>query len=449
MRVKKSKILYDTITRLMRRQAHGNIRRMLLKSHPSEIASVVRQFPTEEAITLMEEIRGSDVEAKTFTELESAFLGSYLSVRDDKPHIAEVLQKLPDDEAAALLADLPTALAQEIISLMKGSTQAEVNEILQYAEDSCGRIMAVNVMSLNQDSTAAQAIGHIQSQPHTESLYYIYVIDEFGNLVGVVSLKQLLQVDGSRSLKDFMVREVVKVNVYDSKVKAADCIEEYNFVSLPVVDDAGKIMGMVTVDDVIDVIREEAQDEVLEMAGVEPEALEDFSFWRALSSRGLWYALLYLGGILCSELILHFFTDFPDRILILCFSPLAMRMGGSIAFQGMTFVNQGILNTGIDRGRATQALWGQNVVTLTMGLLLSLSVFFYMFFRFDNYHDVALIMGLALLVVAIVSALVGVALPFLFSLLRLDPLRASTRFVHFLMDGVSLVVFFKFSLKFW
>jgi magnesium transporter len=449
MRVKKSKILYDSITRLLRRRAHGNIRRMLLKSHPSEIASVVRQFPTEEAILLMEEIRDSDVEAKTFSELESAFLGSYLSARDDKVHMAEVLQKLPDDEAAALLADLPSLLVQEILSLMKGSTQAEVNEILQYAENSCGRIMAVNVTPLNQDSTAAQAIGHIQSQPHTESLFYLYVTDEFGTLVGVVSLKQLLQVEGRRSLKEFMVREVVKVNVYDSQVKAADCIEEYNFVSLPVVDDSGKFMGMVTVDDVIDVIREEAQDEVLEMAGVEPEALEDFSFWRALSARGFWYALLYLGGILSSELILHFFANFSDRIFVLCFAPLAMRLGGSIAFQGMTFVNQGIFNTGMDRGRATQALWGQNVVTLTMGLALSVAVSCYIFFRFDHFDYIAIIMGLSLFFVAVVSALVGIILPFLFRFLRLDPLRASTRFVHFLMDGVSLVIFFKFSLKFW
>lgn len=446
MEFKKSEILLATVKRLTRHSAPAHLKRLLIKSHPSEIAAVVRQLPDDDGVDLMSHIRGHGVEAGTFLELGGSFIETYLSLHEHKPeekkHIAEVLQKLPEDEAAHLLDNIAEDEAREIMSLMHAGTQQEVEEILEYEAGTCGRIMAVNVFALNQNLAAREAIAMIQKTETQESLFYIYVVDDYENLLGVVSLRQLLQVSQDMHLKDFMKREVISVNLYQSQEEAATLIEEYNFVCLPVVDEQGKFRGMVTVDDIIDYLRDEAQDDVLQMAGVVKDDIEDFSFFGGISSRALWYVLLIFGGILSSEIILCFFHGFPREVALLCFSPLVMRLGDSIATQTSTFVCQSLISQDIERGRALRAFWGQNLVTFLMGFMLSAGVFVYIWMRFD--HQIKFSLGIALGVVAVTLASIGVGLfvPLLASRLRLDPQKTSSRFVHFLMDVLTLVVFF-------
>ena len=446
MELKKSAVLLEMIRRLSRRDAQAHITRILLKSHPSEIAAVIRQLPEDEGVEIISYLRGSKVEAETFQELGGAFIETYLSVHNhgatEKKNLAEVLQRLPEDEIANLLGGLPEDEAREIMSLMQAPTQQEVVEILEYEEGTCGRIMAVNVFSLNQKLTARDAIAVIQRADTTESLFYIYVVDDYENLMGVISLRQLLQGVQDKQLKDFMKRDVIRVNVYQSQQEAATLIEEYNFVCLPVVDEEGKLKGMMTVDDIIDFLRDEAQEEVMQLAGVDKHDIEDFSFLQGLGARALWYILLILGGVLSSESILFFFPGFPSHIALLCFTPLVMRLGGSIATQTATFVCQSLMNQDIERARALRAFWGQNLVTAVMGVLLALCVYAYLWLRFDNNLWMALRIAVGVVAVTMVSLVVGLLVPWVAGKIRIDAQKVSSRFVHFLMDPLTLVVFF-------
>jgi magnesium transporter len=444
MKVNRAEMLLHSITRLLSRNADANIRRILAKSHPSEIASVIRQLPDDDGIHVINQIRDTIREPETFVELEGKFIQTYLDNTDDKNHIVKVMQELPDDEVANLLAEVEDETAQEILSLMKKSKKEDVSEILQYGEDTCGRIMAVDIHKFNQKLTAKEAITMIQNSKHVESIYYIYVVDDDEHLVGVISLRQLLQVQGKRVLKDFMVRELVSVNVYESQDKAAEFVEDYNFVSLPVIDDDGALMGMVTVDDVIDYIREEAQDEVLKMAGVEAEAIDDFSYLRAFGSRVLWYGLLFIAGVLCSEIILYYFKDVPYKLTYLCFAPLVLRLCGSMATQGLTFVMQGLFDEDIERSRSIRAFWGQMFITLLVTLLFASVVFCYAFFRFMEPAWTSFGMSVGILVVTVISIFIGVMLPIVFNKLNIDPQTASSRVIHVLMDALSLLIFFGF-----
>lgn len=444
MKINKSELLLHSVTRLLRRDANANIKRLLVKSHPSEIAAVVRQLSDDEGVQVMVQLAGTEKEVDTFVELEGKFLETYLLQTENHTHVAEVLGKMAEDEAAGLLAELDDELAQKLISLLKGDAREEVNEILQYGEETCGRIMAVNVLCMHKDKTAADAINEIQKSSGLESLFYIYIVDDLEKLVGVVSLRQILQVRPDRVLKSFMTQELIYVNVYDSQEKAADFVEEYNFVSLPVVDDEGVLVGLVTVDDVIDYIRDEAQEEVLQLAGVEPEAIEDFSYWRSFTARAFWYGLLFIGGVFCSEIVLHFFSNFPKETVFLCFAPLILRLGGSLSIQSMTIIDQGILNRDIERSRAVKAVWGQHGITLFVVLLLAIAVFAYGQLRIVS--DVITPLGLSLGLVAVSLFAIGAGslLPFIFDKLKMDPLQSSSRFVHFLMDALSLLIFFQF-----
>lgn len=448
MKMTKTEMLVQSVFRLLRRGARGHIERLLAKAHPSEIAAVVRHLALEDAIAVIRMNRDMEKEAKTFVELEGKFLQRYLDATGEKTHVAEVMQRLPEDEVAALLAELTPGTKEELLSLMKGTKKEEVSEILQYGEDTVGRIMAVNVFCLDQNMTAREAIDKIQQSSGLESLFYVYIVDEGGVLMGVVSMRQLLQVEANRVLKNFMTTEVLRVNVYDSQEKAAHLVAEYNLVSLPVVDDSGKLVGMVTVDDVIDYIRDEADDELLQFTGAEAEAIDDFSFWRAFVTRSVWYALLFVGGIFSSEIILYFFSSFPPEVISLCFAPLALRLGGSVAIQSITFINQGIFDENIERVRAWRALWGQSLTTLLVACLLGGGVFAYGYVRLSQEMALSLGLGLGLILVTLFSICMGLMIPALFHKLRFDSLQASSRFVHFLMDAMNLFVFFQF-LRVW
>lgn len=439
----KTDLLYDSIKRLQRRDAKAHIRKMLLKAHPSEVAAVIRQLSDDEAVELISLIRNSSVEVDVFSELGSGFLETYLDLNDsDKEHIAHVIQKIDHDDAAAILDEIDTDLADELMGLMKEAKKNELSEILDYEEDSCGRIMNKSVFFMNQDSTAKEAIESLQKTA-ASSVFYIYVVDDFKNLIGVCSLRQVLQVPQDKTLKTFMERNVKHVNVHQTQEEAALSIEEYNFVSFPVTNDQGQLLGVITVDDIIDYIRDEAQDEVLQLTGVESEGVEDFGFVRAFLSRGMWYGLLLLGGILCSEIILHFFNGFPRQILYVCFAPLVLRFGGSVSMQTSTFVNQSILDEGIEKERASRALWGQNLVILVVALLMGGIVFAYGYFRFEQNFVFPLSISVAMLTVTVFALMMGVLVPVIFHKLGMDALQSSSRFIHFLMDALSLLVFFE------
>lgn len=444
MKVNRTEMLIHSVTKLLHRDADAHITRILNKSHPSEVASLLRQLSTEDAKKVITCLRGLDIEAETFVELEGKFLQAYIKWTDDKTHVIELFQDLPEDEVASLLSDVDEDLSEELLSLMRKTTQQEVKEILQYEEDTCGRAMAVNVFRMDQEATAKETIEEIQKNSELESIYYVYVVDEFEKLVGVVSLRQILQVRSNRKLKTFMSTDVIRVNVHDSQERASHFVEEYNFVSLPVVEDDDTLAGMITVDDVIDLIRDEAQDEVLQIAGVESEAIDDFSFWRAFGFRILWFGLLFLGGVFSSEIILHYYSHFPHDIHYLCFAPLILRLGGSVATQTMAFMHQSLLSDDIERGRAFKAFRGQVGTTLLVTILLALAVMGYDYYRLSFDLVVPLGLGLGLATVVILSTVVGIFVPYIFDKMKLDSVTQSSRFVHFLMDVISLYIFFQF-----
>lgn len=444
MKINRTEMLIHSVTKLLHRDADAHIIKMLKKSHPSEVAALLRQLSTEDARKITECMRGLEIEAETFVELEGKFLQAYLDWTDDKAHVIKLFQELPEDEVAGLLSDIDEDLSEELLSLMRKTTQDEVKEILQYEEDTCGRAMAVNVFHMSQEATAKETIEEIQNSSELESVFYVYVVDEFEKLVGVVSLRQILQVRSNRKLKTFMTTDVIRVNVHDNQEKASHFVEEYNFVSLPVVEDDDTLAGMITVDDVIDLIRDEAQDEVLQIAGVESEAIDDFSFWRAFGFRILWFGLLFLGGVFSSELILHYYSHFPRDIHYLCFAPLILRLGGSVTTQTMAFMHQSLLSDDIERQRAAKAFRGQVGTTLLVTILLALAVMGYDYYRLSFDLVMPLGLGLGLVTVAVLSTLIGMIVPYAFDKMNLDSVTQSSRFVHFLMDVISLYIFFQF-----
>lgn len=264
--------LLETVQRLIRRGAHPNLARLLGKIHPADIAHLFRYLDLKDQRVLFNLIPDREIAGAVLVEVDHG-TGAQLLESLEKETITEVLQELPYDDAADIIQNMPEELAEEILHLMEDEDSDEIEELLKYAEDTAGGIMATEIFSLNEELTVREAIQAIQDAEDAEMVFYLYVTDEHGHLVGVLSLRQLLTVPPSRKLKDIMGREVISVQTGTDQEEVARVVEKYDILAVPVVNDTNKLMGIITVDDVIDVLREEATEDIYKMVGSSDEEL--------------------------------------------------------------------------------------------------------------------------------------------------------------------------------
>jgi len=263
----KFEIMLDSVRRLLRRGAIGNLDRMVNKMHPADIAKVLHHLHTaQEKRTVFELIKVEGKKARVLSEMDEVTLGEILT---DVPSsdIALMIRTLPDDDQAYILTHLPEERSQEILRFMKPEDSAEVKDLLQYEPQTAGAIMTADFFALPSDTTAQEAIRKLQQSTDTGNVFYIYVTDKEDKLVGVMSLRQLLLVSPDRTLGSMMTRDVISVTTDTDQEEVAKQVALYNLLAIPVVEKDNTLVGIITVDDVVDVMREEATEDMLKMSG--------------------------------------------------------------------------------------------------------------------------------------------------------------------------------------
>ncbi len=268
----KQQLLLDATKRLIRRGAFPNLAKLLAKSHPADIAHLFRYLDLKEQRILFNLIGDAEKSAYVLAELDHV-TGAQLLQQLDKETITEVLQEMPSDDAADIIGNMPEELAEAILNIMHDEDSEEIEHLLQYDEDTAGGIMSTEIFALAENFTVKQAIEAIQQAGDVEMVFYLYVVNEVGQLVGVLSLRQLLTVPPSKQLSDIMIRDVLSVRTDMDQEEVARMVEKYNILAVPVVDEMNSLKGIITVDDIIDVIRQEATEDIYKMAGASEEEL--------------------------------------------------------------------------------------------------------------------------------------------------------------------------------
>lgn len=292
----RTKKLAATVSKLYRRSAERNIKKIIAKSHSADLASMLEVLDADERVSIFQMVPGADTKAEILSHMSPA-LQEEISVVLNPNEVQEILGQMSTDDAADLLGHLPEDLSRQILKGMPTEDVQEVEELMGYPEDSAGAIMTSEVLSMSQDITVGEAIKIIQESPDELILFYIYVVNESNQLVGVSSLKQLILNRPNVLLKDIMESDVISVEVTTDKVDVSKIVEKYDFLALPVLDNSKNLLGVITVDDVIDVIREEASEELLSRGMAGNTSTENFL--DHLNARAPWFVVCLIGGVAC------------------------------------------------------------------------------------------------------------------------------------------------------
>ncbi len=441
MHEQKIQVLHGTVSKLLRRGAVTNLKKALGKIHPADIAHLFRYFELNDQKTLLELMPDVERAADVLSELEPETWPQLANLLN-KDYLMAVLHEMADDDSAVFIRSLSDELAEEILSDLHDEQSEDVEKLLGYDEDTAGGIMSTDVFSLDQDTTVKEAIAALQNSEDYEMVFYVYVTDEHNHLVGVLSLRQLLTVPPLTRLADIMSTNVMRVRTDMDQEEVAELVAKYNILAIPVVDDHGKLIGLITVDDVIDVMRDEATEDILRMAGTsEEELLLGYKSLQIARLRLPWLLATLVGGVITGSLMWLFRATLEQVIMLISFIPVITGMGGNVGGQTSSIIVRGFATGRIDFTMIRQVFLKELRVGLIMGVVCGLTIATVATIWHQNIF-LGLVVGLAMITAITVAACMAVIVTTFFRRIGIDPAIASSPFVQTVNDITGILIYF-------
>lgn len=443
----RSRILVDSIKRLLRRRAISHLRKIVNKTHAADLSVVFRFLSLPEQHKLFEMIKEPEQKGILLSELDEDILLDLIE-RIELDEIVEILEHVPNDDVADLLGRLSEEQSGAILERMKKEDSEDVEDLLRYEDDTAGGIMVTDFIALREDTTAREAIESLQKEyMDVEMPFYLYAVDEYGRLVGVSSLRQLVVVQPDTPLNDFMTTDVFFVQTNMDQEEVAKIVARYDILAVPVVDETHQLVGIVTVDDVIDIFRLEATEDILKMAGAGEEFVETKSVLKSTRIRLPWLFASCIGGIVAFLIIGHFEGSLRKLAYLAAFIPVIMGMGGNIGTQSSTIVVRGLATGRLHISDIWQVVSKELAIGLILGLVYGSLIGFVAQFQYSM-GMLAVSVGLAVLSSMSIAALVGSLVPMAFARISIDPAVATGPFVTTAIDIISVFFYFMIATTF-
>ena len=440
----RNRILIDSIRRLIRRGATSHLRKIINKTHAADLSVVFRSIPTTSQRQLFNMIEDPEKKGILFSSIDPDSINDLIedmSVDD----IVEIMDHMSADDVADIIAHLPEDLARATLERMNAEDSEEVEDLLRYEDDTAGGIMVPDFIALPENATAKEAIAAIQTDyPDVEMPFYLYVVDDYGRLVGVSSLRQLVVVPPETPLRDFMARDVFYVHTDVDQEEVARIVARYDILAVPVVSESNQLVGIVTVDDIIDIIRKEATEDILKMAGAGEQFVETQTVFRSTRSRFPWLFASCIGGVIAFFVIGHFENSLVQIAYLAAFIPVVMGMGGNIGTQSSTIVVRGLATGHFNVRDAGKVVAKELTIGLLLGLIYGLIIASVAQISYDK-AALAVSVGLAVLSSMSLAALVGSLVPMVFERINIDPAVATGPFVTTAIDIISVFLYFKIA----
>src|SRR5918994_2075346 len=366
-------VVLDSVKRLLRIGATANLLNLLQKQHPADLAQIFKSLLDNERQAVFSVLveRNPRLAMETMSEMGPE-QGAKLLTGRSAEEIAKLLQELPSDDAAALIDYLPEELSAEVLELMRRRESGQVESLLEYGEQTAGRIMNPSVFALGEDLTVGESITALQSSRDVEMVFYLYVVDARRHLVGVTSLRRLLLVSPETPLKRIMTPEVISVRVDTDQEEVARQVASYNLLAVPVVDEENKLVGVITVDDVIDVIKDEATEDIYRLAGVAGDERAFTPAMESLRKRLPWLGVNLVTAFLAAAVVALFEGTIDAFPVLAIFMPIVAGMGGNAGTQTLTVVVRGIALGELTWSNSRKALLKEVAVGLGNGIALGI-----------------------------------------------------------------------------
>ena len=430
--------------RLLKRGAISNLTNLIARLHPADIARLIMNLDTpQERRTVFELVKEVAEQGLVVSELSEEVIRELLEDRNASD-IAWMLRTVPADDAADILGVLPEDLAQNILPLMKAKESQEVANLMAYPKGTAGSIMTTEFFSLPEETMAREAIQRLQQATKAETVFYIYATDREGRLTGVVSLRELLVVAPTAPLKGLFLRDVISVGVETAQKEVASQVANYNLLAIPVVDADHRLVGIITVDDVVDVIRDEDTKDMLKMAGAtEEDAQMRTPSLLAASLRFPWL-FTNLAGSLVSGLILWWFRfTIQEVVAVVTFIPVIAAMGGNLGLQSSTLIIRGLATGRVEPSDIWKVVFRELRIGLLLGVVCG-TLLFLAGWAWQHNGYLGMVVGGAILTTFLISSSIATVTPLLLRKFHIDPAVAAGPFITTAMDitGVSIYLGF-------
>ena len=446
--------LFDTIQTLLDNKRYSTLRDILNTMNPVDIAAVFEDLQSEKTALLFR-LLPKEIAAETFVEMDEDTQQLLIHGFSDT-ELKEVIDELYVDDAVDLIEEMPANVVKRILRQADPQTRKEINEILKYPEDSAGSIMTTECVILRPKMTAEEAIKRIRRTGiDKETIYTCYVTENDLTLIGIVTIKTLLLCDDDEVIENIMEPNVISVNTLDDQELVAQMFNKYNFLALPVVDKEGRLVGIVTVDDAIDVMEEEATEDIQKMAAITPttdKPYDRIGVFETYLARIPWLLILMLSATFTGMIITGFESALAGSLVLSAFIPMLMDTGGNSGSQASVTVIRALSLGEIEFKDIFKVIFKEARVSLLCGVTLAAANFakIMLFDRLVLHNDnitlpVALVVCLTMVVTIFIAKLVGCTLPMIANKLGFDPAVMASPFITTIVDAISLVVYFEIA----
>ena len=432
--------LLEEIRQLIAEKKNAGLQAMMKEFHYADIAEIADELEVEEAtylIKLLDSEKTSDFLAEMHEDIREAVLKN-LTAKE----IAGELSELDTDDAADIINELPKELVQEVISEIEDRDHAkDIVDLLHYEDDSAGGLMAKELVKVNENWTVTTCIKEMRSQAENVTrVHSIYVVDDEGKLKGRLSLKDLLTTSSKTHIKDVYIPKVDSVNVNEKGEEVAKIMSKYDLEAIPVVDEIGRLVGRITIDDIVDVIREEADKDYQMAAGISQDVEVSDSIWILTRARLPWLILGLLGGLGAAAIMGTFEDMISKHAVLFFFTPLIAAMAGNVGVQSSAIVVQGLANDDL-KGSVRNHLIKEMLLALLNGFILAILLLLFTWI-WKGAFATALAISLSLIVVIVVAGFIGTFIPLFLNKRNIDPAIATGPFITTSNDIFGILIYF-------
>lgn len=441
--------LTDKITELLAEKNYREIKEIVNDERPQDVALLLENLPDKEMPPVFR-LLSKENAAETFVEMTGDSQELLINTFSDA-ELKAVFDEMFLDDTVDVIEEMPASVVKRIINQSDSETRAQINEVLKYPKDSAGSIMTVEYVSLKQSWTVRQCFDRIRKvAPDKETIYTCYVTDEKRKLIGCLTVKDLLLNDYETVIGTIMETDVISVETTDDEEYVSQQISKYDLAAIPVVDKENRIVGIITVDDVLDVMEQEATEDMSIMAAVTPsdEPYLEQSIWQIWKNRIPWLLILMISATFTGLIINHYEATLNSLspLLFACI-PMLMDTGGNAGSQVSVTIIRGLALDEITPKDALSVIWKELRVSVLLAIVLAATCFAKLLlidrliFGYQYTWTICLVVSLALFATIIISKLVGCLMPLLAKVLKLDPAVVASPFITTIVDALSLIIY--------
>jgi len=416
------------------------LKNILVDMHAADIADILEQFDDDRRNWLFSLLKPDDA-SDVVVELEDVAREDLIEDLDTR-RLSEIVDEMDSDDAADVVSELPDKVAEEVLQSIDKQDREEVEKLLRHEEDTAGGIMAMEFIAVNENETTDEAIREIRRKAEeVEEVYNVYVVDDENHLVGVLPLKKLILSPSSRRVHQVMDSDVISVSTEMDQEEVARVVRKYDLVSIPVVNDDGALVGRITVDDIVDVIHEEAAEDLQRMAGISDQEMpQETSTLRISRLRLPWLIVAFFGEMISAYVMSRFEASLNEILAVAFFIPVIMAMGGNSGIQTTTIVVRNLATAHDAFSIGRRGLIREIKVAIFNGIIISLLIFAVVT-TWLHQPQFGLVIAMAMMVVIFNAALVGATVPVLLKKFDIDPAIATGPFITTSNDVLGLLIY--------